>query len=78
MPSPDEIFSTWKGVIDSDFVETIRQTFQLPEDDDFIYRADSFAMTLKEIGSQADKLKYKYQSHGQQIEVRLHPARDID
>jgi len=69
MPSPDEIFSNWKGIIDNDFAKTITQTFNLSENDDYVYRAESFAMTLSQIQEQADKLKYKYQSNGSQIEV---------
>lgn len=78
MPSPDDIVSNWKGNIDNDFAETIRQTFQIPDDDSYVYRAESFAMTLPQIESQLDKLKYKYQFHGQQIEVSLNSERDID
>jgi hypothetical protein len=69
MASLEEIFSEWGGIRDNDFAKTIRHTFSLPEDDDYIYRAESFAMTLAQIQEQADKLKYKYQSYGQQIEV---------
>lgn len=71
MPSPDDIFARWDGIIDNDFAKTIRLTFDLPVDDDYIYRADAFAMTLAQIREQAGKLKYRYQSHGQQIEVCL-------
>jgi site-specific recombinase len=73
MASSEEIFSNWNGIISNDFAETISQTFKLPKNDTYIYRADSFAMTLPQIASQADKLKYKYQSHGQAIEVCLCP-----
>jgi len=52
-----------------DFAKTITQTFQLSPNDEYVYRADSFAMTLAEINAKVDKLKYRYQSHGQQIEV---------
>ncbi|KAK0110168.1 hypothetical protein ONS95_002819 [Cadophora gregata] len=76
MPSPDEIFANWRGVIDNDFSKTIIHTFNLPDQDDYVYRAEGFAMTLRQIQDQIDsgKLKYKYQSHGQQIEV---PPTDI-
>ena len=66
--SAEAIFAHWSGIEDS-FAETVRRTFNLPTDDDYLYRAESFAMTLAEIQDQADKLKYKYQSHGKQIEV---------
>ncbi|CZR51390.1 uncharacterized protein PAC_01265 [Phialocephala subalpina] len=76
MPSPDEIFDNWHGIIDNDFSSTIRKTFDLPEDDKYVYRAESFSMTFPQIQAQLEggSLKYKYQSHGQQIEV---PATDI-
>ena len=72
MASSDDIFTNWAGLVDNDFGKTIRQTFNLT-DDDYIYRAEAFAMTLSQIEEQAGKLKYKYQSHGQQIEVRYYP-----
>merc|ERR1712093_802851 len=54
----------------------ITQTFDLPDQDNYVYRAEAFAMTLRQIQEQIDsgKLKYKYQSHGQQIQV---PSTDI-
>jgi hypothetical protein len=69
MPSPDKILSNWNGIINNDFAQTIAATFELADDDAFIYRAESFAMTLLEIRQVADKLKYKYQAHGKQVEV---------
>jgi hypothetical protein len=71
MPSPDEIFANWHGIADNDLFATISKTFELPSDDCYIYRAESFAMTLAQIQEQVNsgKLKYKYQSHGQQIKV---------
>jgi hypothetical protein len=71
MPSADEIFVNWHGIIDNDLFATISMTFELPLDDSYVYRAESFAMTMAQIQEQVDsgKLKYKYQSHGQQIEV---------
>merc|ERR1712093_84936 len=76
MSSPDDIFANWRGLIDSDFSKTITQTFDLPDQDNYVYRAEAFAMTLRQIQEQIDsgKLKYKYQSHGQQIQV---PSTDI-
>lgn len=73
MPSPDSIIANWHGISDNNFCETLRKTFDLPVDDEYIYRADSFAMTLPQIREQVEsgKLKYKYQAHGTQIEVRL-------
>ncbi|TVY26995.1 hypothetical protein LHYA1_G003828 [Lachnellula hyalina] len=71
MPSPDEIFEIWHGLIANDFSETICQTFDLPNEDNYVYRAESFAMTMAQIKELIDSetLKYKYQAHGQQIEV---------
>lgn len=71
MPSPAEIFANWHGIIDNDFCKTISQTFELAQDDGYVYRADAFAMTLSQIQEQIDsgKLKYKYSAHGQQIET---------
>ena len=66
--SPDDAYANWSGVKD-DFAETICATFGVTIDDDYLYRAESFAMTLAEVQEKADKLKYKYQSHGKQIEV---------
>jgi len=74
MPSPDEIFQNWNGIISNDFAETISKTFALPPGDGYLYRAESFAMAMPQIQEQVNSgiLKYKYQSHGQQIDVR-HP-----
>jgi len=71
MPSPDEIFDNWNGLIDNDFFKTISQTFDLPSDDNYVYRAESFAMTMPQIQELVGSgtMKYKYQAHGQQIEV---------
>jgi hypothetical protein len=71
MPSPDEIFDNWSGLVDNDFFKTVSQTFGLPSEDDYVYRAESFAMTMPQIKELVDSgtVKYKYQAHGQQIEV---------
>lgn len=71
MPSPDEIFANWHGLVCNDLFATIRKTFELPSDDSYVYRAESFAMTLAQIEEQVETgtLKYKYQSQGKQIEV---------
>jgi hypothetical protein len=69
MVSPDEIFANWHGVMDNDFYKTLGQTFDVPENDPYVYRAESFTMTLSQIREQPE-LKYKYQAHGQAIEVR--------
>ncbi|KAK2626431.1 hypothetical protein QTJ16_003606 [Diplocarpon rosae] len=73
MPCPDEIFANWRGIAENDLLKTIMSTFVLSAEDDYVYRADSFAMGLKQIQEQINtgKLTYKYQSHGQQIEVPL-------
>ena len=71
MPTPDAIFETWKGIIDNDFAKTVAETFLLASNDGYVYRAEAFAMTLSQIEEQVNsgKLKYKYLSNGQQIEV---------
>jgi hypothetical protein len=71
MASPDEVFANWHGLVDNDLFVTIRKSFELPSDDSYVYRAESFAMTLAQIEEQVEMgtLKYKYQAHGQQIEV---------
>jgi hypothetical protein len=70
----DGILANWNGIVDNDLAKTISQTFDLPpaEHDNYIYRADNFAMTLAEIQEQlrSGKLRYKYMAHGEQIEVR--------
>lgn len=72
MPSADEIFANWHGIIDNDFFKTISETFHISEHDPYVYRAESFAMTLLQIKEQPE-LRYKYQSHGQAMEVS-HPS----
>ena len=73
MPTPDESFANWHGIINNDFCTTIRETFKLPSSsqDTYTYHTDSFAMTLSEIESSlsSNPLKYKYQVHGKAIEV---------
>ncbi|KAH6710599.1 hypothetical protein BKA61DRAFT_645047 [Leptodontidium sp. MPI-SDFR-AT-0119] len=71
MPSPNEIFAHWPGLIDNDFSKTITTTFGIPEQDNYVYRAEAFATALGQIQEKVDsgELKYKYQSHGQQIQV---------
>jgi len=71
MPPPDNIFDNWIGIINNDFSKTILQTFGLSQDDDYVYRAETFDMTLPEIQELIDAgtMKYKYQAHGQEIEV---------
>ncbi|PQE09611.1 transcription factor nrm1 whi5 protein [Rutstroemia sp. NJR-2017a WRK4] len=75
--SPEEIFDSWHGIIDEDFCKTIRETFKLPEDDTYIYRAGSFAKTLPQIEEAITKgkQKYIYQEHGKPIEV---PPTDVE
>jgi len=75
MPSPDNIFDNWIGIINNDLAKTILQTFGLSQDDKYVYRAESFAMTLPEIQKLIDcgTMRYKYQAHGQQIEVCTFP-----
>lgn len=71
MPSPDEIFSNWKGAVDNDFSAAISKTFDLDPPNVYVYRAESFAMTLSQIQRLIDSgdLKYKYQSHGKELAV---------
>jgi len=66
--SSDAAFANWSGIKDG-FAETICDAFGISIDNDYQYRAESFAMTLAEVQEKANKLKYKYQSHGKQIEV---------
>jgi hypothetical protein len=72
MPSPDEVFAKWHGLVENGLFTTIRATFGLEGEDSFIYRAEAFAMTLAEIEEQVatGKLKYKYQAHGKIVEVQ--------
>jgi hypothetical protein len=64
---------SWRGIIDDDFAKTVSTTFSLPsvQDDDYVYRADNFAMTMAQIQEQlsSGKLQYKYMAHGQRIEA---------
>ena len=73
MPSPDEIFSNWKRTFENDFSETISRTFELDPTDSYVYRAESFAMTMPQIQKllNSGDLKYKYQSHGKELDVRI-------
>jgi hypothetical protein len=77
MPSPDELFANWQGIVNNDFFKTICQTFDISENDPYIYRAEAFAMTLSQIKEQPE-LRYKYQSHGQAIEVCAPSCFDIN
>jgi hypothetical protein len=77
MQLPDKIFANWQGLEDNDLFKTISKTFGLPENDPYIYRAESFAMTLSQINQQP-QLKYRYQSHGQAIEVCPVPQCDTN
>lgn len=71
MPTPDEIFANWQGAIDNDFSKTISATFGLPSADAYIYRAEAFAMNLRQVQDEINsgKVKYQYMAHGQLIEV---------
>ncbi|KAB8300815.1 hypothetical protein EYC80_002743 [Monilinia laxa] len=75
--SSDAIFDNWTGIIEDDFSKTILDTFGLSKEDNYIYRAESFAMTLPQIQETISngKLKYHYQDHGKVIQV---PLADID
>lgn len=72
-PSSDEIFDNWNGIIDDDFSKTILDTFGLSKDDNYVYRAESFAMTLPQIqeATSTGKLKYHYQDHGKVLQVEF-------
>lgn len=74
MRMPDEITEGWTGMIENDFAKTIRRTFALPEEDDYLYQAEPFAMTLSQIQERvtAGNLTWKYWMHGQPIDVRKH------
>jgi hypothetical protein len=71
MPTPTEIYANWNGIIDKDFCSLILQVFNLQNDDSYIYRAESFAMTLQQIQQYMERSmpKYKYSIHGSQVEV---------
>lgn len=71
MPSPEDILSNWKGIIENDFSETISKTFDLDPRKPYVYRAESFGMTLAQIQQliNSGDLKYKYRSHGQDLDV---------
>ncbi|CAD6445398.1 97a6e09d-d3de-45a2-ba66-e872ca91eb77 [Sclerotinia trifoliorum] len=76
-PSSDEIFNNWSGIIDDDFSKTVLDTFGLSQDDKYVYRAESFAMTLPQIQEtlSTGKLKYHYQDQGKVLQI---PLADID
>ncbi|KAF7855341.1 hypothetical protein EAF04_010085 [Stromatinia cepivora] len=76
-PSSDEIFNNWSGIIDDDFAKTILDTFGLSQDDNYVYRAESFTMTLPQIQEtiSTGKLKYHYQDQGKVLQISL---ADID
>lgn len=73
-PSSDEIFNNWSGIIDDNFSKTVLDTFGLSQDDKYVYRAESFAMTLPQIQETVStgKLKYHYQDQGKVLQVGLH------
>ena len=74
MTSPDAIVEQWQGMIDNNFSKTIKQTFNLPEDDDqYVYHSESFAMPLSQIQAMIDtgKMKYHYRGPDGFITVRL-------
>lgn len=64
MVLPDAVFGNWKGMIDDDFEVTIRKAFDLPQQDDYIYAAESFQMTLAQVqeGMATGKLVWSYWS----------------
>ncbi|APA12090.1 hypothetical protein sscle_09g068600 [Sclerotinia sclerotiorum 1980 UF-70] len=76
-PSSDEIFNNWSGIIDDNFSKTVLDTFGLSQDDKYVYRAESFAMTLPQIQETVStgKLKYHYQDQGKVLQI---PLADID
>jgi hypothetical protein len=57
MPSPDDIFDQWRGNPDNEFATIISQTLNLPDNDSYAYRAESFAMTLPQIQEQINSGK---------------------
>jgi hypothetical protein len=73
MEHGDAIMANWNGMVDDDLAKTISKTFDLPpaEHDNYVYRADNFAMTMAQIQEQlrSGKLQYKYMAHGEPIEA---------
>lgn len=62
----------------SEILLALRQAFHIADGDDYIYRAEAFAMTIGEVQTMLaaqPQLKYTYQAHGQAIEI---PTADID
>lgn len=70
-PNPDEIFTNWHGLMDGSLQKTINETFNIPENDEYIYRAEAFAMTLAQVQEALDSgtLKYMYQANHKAITV---------
>jgi ribosomal protein S3AE len=60
MASPDSIFQSWKGMVDDDFRKTIEETFSLKHDDGYVYRVESFAMTLAQVEAAIATGQYIY------------------
>lgn len=82
MPTADELFNNWDGVIGIDdinnqFFDKICQSFELPHDEDnriedkYVYRVEDFGMTLRDIKFlvSSGAYVYKYRVHGHQIDV---------
>lgn len=49
MFSPDVILENWSGMIDDDLEVTIRRAFDIPQEDGYMYAAESFQMTLAQV-----------------------------
>jgi hypothetical protein len=71
MPLPDEILQQWKGMIDNDFRRTIQTTFGLSENDNYVYKVESFSMTLAQVEAAvaSGEYVYRYAINGQMQKV---------
>jgi len=74
-----QIFSAWSGFPNRDIITTIREMFKISDDDHYVYRVHSFAMTLSQIQEALNNpfLKYIYKDtiNGETVEaiVRIIP-----
>ncbi|KAF4635417.1 hypothetical protein G7Y89_g2679 [Cudoniella acicularis] len=74
MASSDEIFDRWHGIVENDFTKTIAQTFDLPPDDSYVYRAESFGMKLLEIEEKIESGGMNDRSRGPRYQKADEPA----
>ncbi|KAL3422649.1 hypothetical protein PVAG01_06805 [Phlyctema vagabunda] len=67
-PDPDSIVERWQGMR-GDLQTTIRETFQLPEEDEYVYAAEAFQKTLAQVQQEmaTGKYRWNYRSADHQI-----------